>query len=316
MNRIRRLVRIAALAALAASSLLAAGQADPPGRAEQLQGLSGVSRALQEGHGARASRRSTPRAACSADRSKSCRATTTAIPAMRCASPRSCSPARRSCLLMGTFRVERRPRRGRPREAAQGAVPRRGAAHRQDRLGERQPLHVPAARLDLHADRDAGSRGGEARGRSAGRSSIPTTSTASRRPRAFKQQMIALQASGIEFVEQAVPLGKIDAGPVVQALARRQARRHLLVVVRRRSRALRPRRRIARPLQGPSGVQPSGRRAGIPRSVEGRGAGRMVGHRLSLVRHRDRRAQALSRRVPVRSSTTIRGSAPSSATAR
>jgi branched-chain amino acid transport system substrate-binding protein len=35
---------------------------------------------------------------------------------------------------------------------------------------------------------------------------------------AFKQQMIALQPSGIEFVEVAVPLGKIDAGPVVQAL--------------------------------------------------------------------------------------------------
>ena len=35
---------------------------------------------------------------------------------------------------------------------------------------------------------------------------------------AFKQQMIALQAGGIEFVEQAVPLGKIDAGAVVQAL--------------------------------------------------------------------------------------------------
>jgi branched-chain amino acid transport system substrate-binding protein len=35
---------------------------------------------------------------------------------------------------------------------------------------------------------------------------------------AFKQQMIAQQAGGIEFVEQAVPLGKIDAGPVVQAL--------------------------------------------------------------------------------------------------
>jgi len=35
---------------------------------------------------------------------------------------------------------------------------------------------------------------------------------------AFKTQMIALQAGGIEFVEQAVPLGKIDAGPVVQAL--------------------------------------------------------------------------------------------------
>ena len=35
---------------------------------------------------------------------------------------------------------------------------------------------------------------------------------------AFRKQMIALQPGGIEFVEQAVPLGKIDAGPVVQAL--------------------------------------------------------------------------------------------------
>ena len=36
---------------------------------------------------------------------------------------------------------------------------------------------------------------------------------------AFKQQMIALQPAGIEFVEFAAPLGKIDAGPVVQAMA-------------------------------------------------------------------------------------------------
>jgi branched-chain amino acid transport system substrate-binding protein len=35
---------------------------------------------------------------------------------------------------------------------------------------------------------------------------------------AFRQLMIAGQASGIEFVEIAAPLGKIDAGPVVQAL--------------------------------------------------------------------------------------------------
>ncbi len=35
---------------------------------------------------------------------------------------------------------------------------------------------------------------------------------------AFKQQMIALQPAGIEFVEFAVPLGKLDAGPVVQAI--------------------------------------------------------------------------------------------------
>src|SRR5438105_11530410 len=35
---------------------------------------------------------------------------------------------------------------------------------------------------------------------------------------AFKQLMIARQSSAIELVEIAVPLGKIDAGPVVQAL--------------------------------------------------------------------------------------------------
>ena len=47
-------------------------------------------------------------------------------------------------------------------DAAQGAVPRLRAAHRQDRVGERQPLHLPPAALDLHADRDADSRGGQA----------------------------------------------------------------------------------------------------------------------------------------------------------
>jgi len=35
---------------------------------------------------------------------------------------------------------------------------------------------------------------------------------------AFKKQIIATQASGIEFVEVAVPLGKIEAGAVVQAM--------------------------------------------------------------------------------------------------
>ena len=34
----------------------------------------------------------------------------------------------------------------------------------------------------------------------------------------FKKQIIALQAGGIEFVEMAVPLGKIDPGPTIDAL--------------------------------------------------------------------------------------------------
>jgi branched-chain amino acid transport system substrate-binding protein len=35
---------------------------------------------------------------------------------------------------------------------------------------------------------------------------------------AFKKQMNARQSGGLVFIEQAVPLGKIDPGPVVQAL--------------------------------------------------------------------------------------------------
>ena len=34
----------------------------------------------------------------------------------------------------------------------------------------------------------------------------------------FKKQILFMQSGGLEFVEQAVPLSKIDAGPVVQAL--------------------------------------------------------------------------------------------------
>ena len=133
---------------------------------------------------------------------------------------------------------------------------------------------------------------------------------------AFKKQMIALQAGGIEFVEQAVPLGKIDAGPGRAGAARRQAGRDLLVAVRPRPRALRPRGRAARPVQGPAGVQPAGRRARVPRPAEGRGAGRLVGDRLPVVRDRDARAQALPRRVPGEVQRLSAPRARSSATAR
>ena len=58
--------------------------------------------------------------------------------------------------------VQRRPRGRRLRQAAQGAVHRRRAADRQDRVGQRQRLHLPPAHLDLHADGDADSRRGQA----------------------------------------------------------------------------------------------------------------------------------------------------------
>ena len=62
----------------------------------------------------------------------------------------------------GHLRLQRRPGGREPRRAAQDPVRRLRAAHRQDRLGERQPLHLPAAAFDLHADRDADPGGGEA----------------------------------------------------------------------------------------------------------------------------------------------------------
>ena len=62
-------------------------------------------------------------------------------------------------------------------------LPRRRAADRQDHLGERQQIHLPPARLDLHAGGDADARRRSPPRRSAGRWSIRTSNTASRRPR-------------------------------------------------------------------------------------------------------------------------------------
>ena len=47
------------------------------------------------------------------------------------------------------------------RKPEEDVLPRVGTADRQDRLAERQPVHLPAASLDLHADGDAGARRGQ-----------------------------------------------------------------------------------------------------------------------------------------------------------
>ena len=103
MNRIRRLVRIAALSRprrvaapcrSASRSVWASSTATRSSRR-----FSNPTRRAWTSPWPR----STPRAACSADRSKSCRATTTATPATPYASPRSSFPARSAVLLMGTF---------------------------------------------------------------------------------------------------------------------------------------------------------------------------------------------------------------------
>jgi len=88
--------------------------------------------------------------------------------------------------------------------------------------------------------------------------------------RAFKELLKKAQPD-VEFVaEQATPLGKIDAGPVAQALGRRQARRHFFLALRRRSGALRARGQHPRPVQGTRGPQPARRRARVSRSAERR----------------------------------------------
>ena len=120
---------------------------------------------------------------------------------------------------------------------------------------------------------------------------------------------------GVEFVaEQAPPLGKIDAGAVVQALADAKPDAifyslfgpDLAKFVREGHSAA-----CSRAVEV---VQPAGRRARVSRSAEGRGARRLVRHRLSLERDQDARAHASSSTPTRPSSRTIRGSARSSAT--
>ena len=273
--------------------LTADGAADPAGRAQQLQGLPGLPGAVQERHGARAGRdqrggrRARPAAG---DRV-----------ARRQRQPRRCGARGRGTAVPrkgrhadGDVRVERRTRGGGPRQAAQGAVPGRGAADRQDRLGQRQPLHVPAARVDVHADGDARAGGGEAREEALG-DHLPQL-----RIRAIGDRRVQeaddRAAGGRHRIRRAGCAARQDRpGPGRAGAARREARCDLLVAVRGRPRTLRPRRRAARPVQGPTGVQSAGRRTRVPRPAEGRGARRLVGDRLSVVRDRDAGAQALPR---------------------
>jgi ABC-type branched-subunit amino acid transport system substrate-binding protein len=59
-------------------------------------------------------------------------------------------------VLMGTFSSAVGLAVAGLRQAAQSAVPCIRTTDRQDRLGERQPLHVPPAPVDVYADGDAG----------------------------------------------------------------------------------------------------------------------------------------------------------------
>ena len=131
--------------------------ADQDRRAQQLQGLSGLPRTLQEGLGAggrggqRRGRRARPQ-----DRGREPRRQRQSR--RRRARRRGAVEPRGRVVPDRHLPVQRRPRRRRLRQAAQGAVHRRRAADRQDRVGRRQRLHLPPAHLDLHADGDAHSR--------------------------------------------------------------------------------------------------------------------------------------------------------------
>ena len=294
-----------------ASGRRTAGQAR---RAQQLQGLSRVPRAVQAGHGARARRdqRERRRAGPQA-RDRVPRRQRNAR--RRGARGRGAHVAREGRDADGHVPVQRRPRGRRLREAAQGAVPRGRAADGQDRLGERQQVHVPAARVHVHADGDARARGRQARQealgdrlsqlrvRPVGHGGVQEADerAAERRPRVHRAGGAARQDRP----------GSGRAGA-----ARRAARRDLLVALRPGPRALRARGPAARTLQGPPGVQPAGRRARVPRSAEGRGARRLVRHRATRGTRSTRPSTGNSSPRTRRASTTTRGWDPSSATAR
>ena len=181
---------------------------------------------------------------------------------------------------------------------AQGAVRRLRAAHRQDRLGERQPLHVPPAALDLHADRDAGAGGGEAEEEALGDRLSELRVRPVGRPRRSRSCSSRRSPTSSSSPSRRPPLGKIDAGAVVQALAEAKPdaifsslfAADLQKFVREgNTRGL---------FRNTRGVQPARRRARIPRSAQGRDARGLVGHRLSLERDQHAGAQGVPRRVP------------------
>ena len=130
---------------------------------------------------------------------------------------------------------------------------------------------------------------------------------------AFKEMMKAKQPD-VEFVtEQASPLGKIDAGAVAQAIddAKPDAIFSALFggdltkfVREGNTRGIFKDRVV---------VDLLGRRAGISRSAQGRSAGRLDRHRLSLERDQHAGEQGFRRRLSEDATTTIRGSARSSA---
>ena len=109
------------------------------------------------------------------------------------------------------------------------------------------------------------------------------------------KKLMSEKRPDIQWVdEQWPPLGKIDAGPVVQALAEANPEAILNVTFGADLVEVRARRQHARPVQGSRGGELPDRRAGISRSAEGRDAGGLDRHRLSLVQRSRRRSTTRS----------------------
>ena len=113
----------------------------------------------------------------------------------------------------------------------------------------------------------------------------------------FKAMLKKLQPD-VEFLpDQATPLGRIEAGAVVQALSDAKPDAIFNVLFGADLSKFVREGNTREPVQGPSGREPADRRARVPRAAARGSAGRLDRHRLSVLRHPDRRAQEVLPRL-------------------
>ena len=134
---------------------------------------------------------------------------------------------------------------------------------------------------------------------------------------AWFKEMLKKAQPDVEFVtEQAPPLGKVDAGAVVQAIDDAKPDAIFNVLFGRRPRQVRARGQYPRRVQESHRREPAVGRARISRPAQGRGAGRLDRHRLPVGRDQHAGAQGVPRRLSEEVRTTIPGSARWSDTTR
>ena len=176
-----------ALAARSQSRHAGIGAADHQDRrAQQLQGAARLPRPLQEGHGSgdRGDQRQRRRARQEAGSDLARRRRQSGRGGAR---GRGAGDARRRRHDRRHLPVAYRSGGHQFRRPEESVLPRRRAAHRQDHLAERQQIHLPPARHDLHAGRHADAGGDRRQERRDGRWSIRTSNTASRRRRTSRR---------------------------------------------------------------------------------------------------------------------------------